>query len=234
VIAGVITGFEPANAGPLNKPMEPQSAIRHVRFETPTLPPMAHTTFCLRYENECRTKPQFRGGLVRLTEERWSILKQINQTVNRSIIPDSAEPGSGVESWLINPARGDCNDYAVTKRHELLHRGWPSGALLLSEVVTNWGKHHLILVVRTRSGDLVLDNLTPAIKSWARVPYRWIRIQMPNHARLWTTIAAPSERASKQDPTQFLDLGAALRGYAYLTFDGSVPLPRLQYLSGSR
>ena len=70
---------------------------------------------------------------------------------------------------------------------------WPSGALLLSEVLTRWGKHHLVLVVRTRSGDLVLDNLTPQIKPWARAPYRWVRMQMPNSPRLWTTIADRGE-----------------------------------------
>ena len=98
---------------------------------------------------------------------------------------------------MINPDRGDCNDYAVSKRHELLKRGWPAGALLLSEVVTNSGEHHLVLVVRTRSGDLVLDNLTPQIKPWSRAPYRWVRIQMPNQTRLWATIAGRAGRASK-------------------------------------
>ncbi|MCP3460104.1 transglutaminase-like cysteine peptidase [Bradyrhizobium sp. CCGUVB23] len=190
----MIAGLGPVNAGGPDMPMEPQGAtLQHIRFETPTLPPMAYTMFCLRYADECRSPPLFRGGLVRLTAERWTLLKQINQTVNRSIIPDSAELGSGVEAWLINPDHGDCNDYAVTKRHELLNRGWPSGALLLSEVVTGWGKHHLILVVRTRRGDLVLDNLTPVIKPWARVPYRWVRIQMPSQPRLWTTIVDRGE-----------------------------------------
>jgi predicted transglutaminase-like cysteine proteinase len=174
-------------------PMEPQATIRHIRFATPTMPPMAYTLFCLRYEGECRTAPLFRGGLVRLTEERWADLKRVNQTVNRSIIPESQEPGLAVETWLINPDRGDCNDYAVTKRHELLDRGWHSGTLLLSEVVTNLEKHHLVLVVRTLRGDLVLDNLTPLIKPWARAPYRWVRIQMPNNPRLWTTIADRGE-----------------------------------------
>ena len=194
MVAAIIVGFEPVNAGLLEMPKGPQSAIQHIKFETPTLPPMAYTMFCLRYEDECRTKPIFRGGSVRLTEERWADLKQVNQTVNRSIIPESKELVLAEETWSINPDRGDCNDYAVTKRHELLNRGWPSGALLLSEVVTNWGnwgKHHLVLVVRTRSGDLVLDNLTPQIKPWARAPYRWLRIQMPNRPGLWTTIRRP-------------------------------------------
>lgn len=193
-IAGMFVGLESVYAEPVDMPREPQlTRTQHIRFETPTLPPMAYTMFCLRYADECRTQPLFRGGLVRLTGERWVILKQINQTVNRSIIPEDAELSSGVEAWLINPDRGDCNDYAVTKRHELLKRGWPSGALLLSQVVTGWGKHHLILVVRTRSGDLVLDNLTPVVKPWARVPYRWVRIQIPSEHRLWTTIADRNE-----------------------------------------
>ena len=70
-------------------------------------------------------------------------------------------------------------DDRLTQRHELLNRGWASGALLLSEVVTNWGKHHLVVVVRTQSGDLILDNLTPEIKPWERASYSWVRIQMP-------------------------------------------------------
>jgi predicted transglutaminase-like cysteine proteinase len=61
--------------------------------------------------------------------------------------------------------------------------------LLLSEVIVGSGEHHLVLVVRTKSGDLVLDNLTSQIKPWSRVPYRWVRIQKPNNSRLWATIA---------------------------------------------
>nr|WP_249804494.1 MULTISPECIES: transglutaminase-like cysteine peptidase [unclassified Bradyrhizobium] len=54
----------------------------------------------------------------------------------------------------------------------MLQRGWPARALLFSEGVVISGEHHLVLLVRTQSGDLVLDNLTP--KPWSRVPYHWI------------------------------------------------------------
>ncbi|WOH62737.1 MULTISPECIES: transglutaminase-like cysteine peptidase [Bradyrhizobium] len=47
--------------------------------------------------------------------------------------------------------------------------------------------------MRTRSGTLVLDNLTRQIKPWARAPYRWVRIRMPNNPQLWTTIADVGE-----------------------------------------
>ena len=126
---------------------------------------------------------------MKLTAERWADLKEVNQIVNREIIPERNELGLAGETWLINPGRGDCNDYAVSKRHELLDRGWPARALLLSEVVVNSGEHHLVLVVRTNNGDMVLDNLTPQIKPWSRVPYRWVRVQLPSNAKLWATIA---------------------------------------------
>jgi predicted transglutaminase-like cysteine proteinase len=189
VVAATAVIFEPAYAGLLGMPMALQSAIHRIRFETPTLPPMAYTMFCLHYEDECRAKPLFRGGPVRLTEERWAEITGVNQIVNHRIIPEQNEGGLAGEKWLINPDRGDCNDYAVSKRHELLERGWPARTLLLSEVVTNSGEHHLVLVVRTTSGDLVLDNLTAQIRPWSRVPYRWVRIQMPNKPKYWATMA---------------------------------------------
>ena len=130
----------------------------------------------------------FRGGPVSLTAERWDDLKEVNATVNREIAPELNELGLAGEKWLINPRSGECHDYAVSKRHELLDRGWPARALLLSEVVTHSGEHHLVLVVRTKNGDLVLDNLTPQIRPWSRAPYRWVRIQ-PTDTRLWATVS---------------------------------------------
>ena len=134
----------------------------------------------------------FRGGPVRLTEERWEDLKEVNKIVNTTIVPEPNTEGLAGEKWLINPAGGDCNDYAVSKRFELLKRGWPARALLLSEVVTNWGEHHLILVVRTSVGDLVLDNLTPQIRSWTRAPYRWVRMQTSKNPNFWASLGSRS------------------------------------------
>jgi predicted transglutaminase-like cysteine proteinase len=188
-VAAMIAGLQSANAGLLGMPMGLQSAIQHIKFETPTLAPMAYTQFCLRYAEDCRPRITFRGGPVRLTAERWDDLKKVNKRVNQDIVPERNELGLAGETWLISPDRGDCNDYAVTKRHELLDHGWPARALLLSEVVTKGEEHHLVLVVRTKSGDLVLDNMTPQIRVWSRAPYRWLRIQQPTNTRLWATIS---------------------------------------------
>lgn len=182
-----------ADHGSSGLPTIAVSASRHLKLDRPTLAPMAYTMFCLRYQDECRVRLLFRGGPVHLTEARWADLKEANQTVNSAIIPEASEPGPPVEAWLIDPERGDCNDYAVSKRHKLLQRGWPPRALLLAEVVTTSGQHHLVLVVRTKSGDLVLDNLTPQIRSWSHAPYRWIRVQSPGDPRYWRTIAHRGE-----------------------------------------
>jgi predicted transglutaminase-like cysteine proteinase len=166
-----------------------RASVERIGFEAPTLAPMAFSQFCVRYPDECKVKKIFRGGLLRLSASRRLELARVNASVNANIVPEANLEGLAGEAWLINPDRGDCNDYAVTKRHELMARGWPSRALLLSEVVVASGKHHLVLVVRSSEGDLVMDSLTDRIKPWFDVPYRWVRMQMPGVARLWTTIA---------------------------------------------
>jgi predicted transglutaminase-like cysteine proteinase len=120
---------------------------------------------------------------------RWSELENINRTVNSSIHPVRNEDGLAGEKWLLGPVGGDCNDYAVTKRHQLITRGWPARTVLLSEVVTVSGEHHLVTIVRTNGGDLVLDNLTDRIMPWSRTSYRWVRIQMPKNPNYWASIS---------------------------------------------
>jgi len=128
-----------------------------------------------------------------LTPERWNELNTVNREVNRDIIPEFIVGSGATEEWLISPQAGDCNDYAVTKRHELLARGWPSQALLLSEVVIPSGEHHLVLVACTKDVDLVLDNLNPNIRPVAMTyqQYQWVRIESPQNPKFWATVRVP-------------------------------------------
>ncbi|MBR0960156.1 transglutaminase-like cysteine peptidase [Bradyrhizobium japonicum] len=187
-LAMMAGGTQSTGAGRLRTPTTSQAALERIELGRPTLPPLTYTMFCLRYEAECRSRRGFRGGPVRLNDDRWTDLLEVNRAVNLAIVPMPNDLGLAGEAWSINPDRGDCNDYAVSKRHELLRRGWPARALLLSEVIVSSGEHHLVLLVRTLSGDLVLDNLAPEIKLWSRVPYRWLRVQMPSSHQLWSTI----------------------------------------------
>ena len=171
-------------------PNVPQPDFQFISFDLTTLPPMAFTQFCLKYPSDC--KPQrllFGGDRVELNKMRRAELENVNRTVNSSIHPERNEEGLAGEKWLLGPVRGDCNDYAVTKRHQLIARGWPTRTVLLSEVVTVSGEHHLVTIVRTNGGDLVLDNLTDRILPWSRTHYRWVRIQTPKNPNYWASVS---------------------------------------------
>jgi predicted transglutaminase-like cysteine proteinase len=177
-------------AGPASVPHGLPQGIQLIRFDAPTLAPMAFTQFCLKYPSDCKSgRLLLEGDRIELNDMRRSELETVNRTVNSSIHPERNQDGLAGEKWLLSPARGDCNDYAVTKRHQLITRGWPARTVLLSEVVTGSGEHHLVTVVRTNDGDLVLDNLTEQIMPWSRTPYRWVRIQTPKNPNYWASIS---------------------------------------------
>lgn len=174
-------------------------ALKHqlaqIGFDAPVLPPIGHSRFCLQYPDDCKVHGiDFRRRNIALTPERWNELNTVNQDVNRDIVA-TVTPGSGTfEEWLIAPPAGDCKDYAVTKRHQLLARGWPSRALLLSEVIVPDGQHHLILVVRTKDGDLVLDNLNANIRPVTETlrQYEWVRVETPQNPMFWARVRMPA------------------------------------------
>lgn len=169
----------------------PLTAIVRIQFSTPVLAPMAHTFFCLRYPDECRVhQTLFHRGPIVLNAKRWDELLRVNAAVNRAIVPQRNTGGLAAEKWLIAPKAGECHDYAVTKRHELIALGWPARHLLLSEVVTSSGEHHLVLVIRSNEGDLVADNLRPDIRSWSEAPYQWVRIQTPDNPTFWSQLVS--------------------------------------------
>jgi predicted transglutaminase-like cysteine proteinase len=180
------------------------SALAHlIDFQVASaLPPMGHSRFCLRYPEDCKVHGiDFRRRNIAVTPRRWNELNQLNRDVNRAILAKVTPESGATEEWAISPRAGDCKNYAITKRHELLARGWPSRSLLLSEVVLPSGEHHLLLVVRLRDADLVLDNLSDDIRLAATTyeQYRWVRIQSPQNPRFWM-------RVQKSDPVHSAEL----------------------------
>ena len=160
-----------------------------VALSTPVLAPIAFVRFCIRYPEDCKVHSSHGDQTpISLTQARLIELEKINRDINSSIKPTVNLEGVAAETWLVSPSQGDCNDYAVTKRHELLARGWPSRSLLLAEVQLDSGEHHLVLIVRTREDDLVLDNLNSDIRPISHIKYRWIRAQQTENPRFWSTI----------------------------------------------
>ena len=189
---GASSGLTYANAAFFGYPRNLNADMQRIRFGGPSLAPMAFIKFCLQYSEDCEVRRRsFRSRWVALTDERWADLVSVNRDVNRSIRPQRNDKGVLSEEWKIHPELGECNSYAVTKRHELLARGWPSRSILLAEVVLPSREHHLVLVVRTRQGDFVLDNLSPNVRPAGQTRYQWVRAQSPNNPMFWFTISLP-------------------------------------------
>jgi predicted transglutaminase-like cysteine proteinase len=165
----------------------------------PTLAPFQHVRFCLRYPSDCKSNPA-ENERIELNSEISDLLKQVNHSVNMSITPTLKSYGPELQDgWTIAPVTGDCNDYAVTKRHQLLESGLPAKALRLSVVKTSSGVGHLVLIVVTTKSDIVMDNLTEVIRPWQNTDYQWLKIQSANEARLWYQVKAPDTSVSDAD-----------------------------------
>ncbi len=113
-------------------------------------------------------------------------LANVNRAVNAAIRPTA--DASAMRFWRLNVSAGDCNSFAVEKRHELIRRGWPAAALALTVAKTSWGEGHLVVTVRTDEGDLVLDNLRSSIIPWQKTGYDWIMRQSEANPQFWVDL----------------------------------------------
>lgn len=165
------------------------------------LAPLSFVRFCMRRPAEC-AQTEKAAAPVSATPPLVELGK-VNRAVNRAIRPRRKGLVNGLGDWAIAPAAGDCNDFAVTKRHELLKRGWAMSSLLLSAVETAWGEAHLVLVVRTEEDDLVLDNLTSEIRPWRETGYRWVKRQSAADPASWVSLDDAAERITLASADQF-------------------------------
>jgi predicted transglutaminase-like cysteine proteinase len=124
----------------------------------------------------CRATPVYCNRLARdgaapaLTRTETGLLREVNRAVNRAIRVTAAPPG--LDAWRVAPAEGDCVDFALTKKHVLLARGWSPQHLRFASVLTETGEPHAVLLVDTAEGPLVLDNRRDRVLPWAQVSAR--------------------------------------------------------------
>jgi predicted transglutaminase-like cysteine proteinase len=159
-------------------------ALTSMREGEFTLAPFSFAKFCVDYPGEC---PAAVGAArIELTRGRMAELSRINRSVNAAIepMPDT----SAFRYWRLNVASGDCNSFAVQKRHDLIQHGWPAAALALTVAKTISGEGHLVVTVRTDQGDLVLDNLRSTVVSWQKTGYHWIMRQSERDPQYWVEL----------------------------------------------
>jgi len=151
-------------------------ALKKERALRMTHAPFGYQVFCLKNMRECRSSG---ASKVAYSNNLMTKLAKVNTRVNRSIRWTRDKR----DEWNLASNRGDCEDFALTKRSQLIRMGVPAAALRMALVKTRKGEAHAVLVVKTNRGDLVLDNKTGQIRPRSSTGYRWVAMASRNPYR---------------------------------------------------
>lgn len=105
--------------------------------------PAAFNEFCARERAACRSSGP-RVSSIPLTERRLAELEAVNRHVNRTVREVSDMELYGREDVWAYPVNGmgDCEDFALAKRRDLIAQGWPSSVLLVTVVTRRPDRCH--------------------------------------------------------------------------------------------
>lgn len=151
--------------------------------------PVGYVQFCRDNAAACADLSPGQASAVTLTQSLWDQLTATNDKVNAAVVPEADKVRYGVEEyWTYPNGAGDCEDYVLEKRRELMAAGWPEPDLLIAVVRKLGGEGHAVLVVRTDRGDVVLDNLTGLVRVWDQTPYIYVKRQSQTDNRVWVAL----------------------------------------------
>lgn len=181
-VAMLLVGAVPSMAiGPAGLAAPMREQVAHIKVARPTLAPIGFVSYCIRNADDCRSLSG--PDSVKWTHATLRELRRVNYQVNRAIRPRNEV--SGRDQWRAGVASGDCEDYVLTKRRELIGRGFPASAMRIAVVRTPNDVGHAVLVVSTSRGDVVLDNRTNSIVDWYETDLRWVKIQSGGNPLYW-------------------------------------------------
>lgn len=145
--------------------------------------PSGAGNICNKYQWACA--PSNQAG--KLTHMDMEHVREVNSAVNTQVRQiDDRTQYRQMEFWALPTSRGgDCEDFALLKKRELIRRGIDPSRLLLATVLDRSRKAHAVLVLRSDTGDLVLDNLTNQIRGWRATGYIFLRMQNPAAPDSW-------------------------------------------------
>lgn len=183
-VLSVVSLIAPSQAlafGPTGLARSSGQDVVRVAEQERSLAPFASVVFCMQSPDQCRrTKGE---ATTTLDARRKQELASVNSAVNRSIGPQNDRAGS--DNWAVDVTRGDCEDYALTKRKKLIALGWSSGSLRIAVALTSRGEGHAVVIAKTSEGDLVLDNRTNSIKDWRQTDLQLLTIQSHDDPKQW-------------------------------------------------
>jgi Predicted periplasmic protein len=147
--------------------------------------PVGHLEFCNSHPAECRPNDRVVPAMT-LTDATWQQLVSVNAYYNQTVVPVTDQDLYKVaEFWTYPNGYGDCEDFALAKRRDLINSGWHPSTLMIAVVKEANGNGHAVLIARTDRGDLVLDNQDGTIRLWSETPYKFIKRQSQAHPGQW-------------------------------------------------
>lgn len=153
-----------------------------------TSQPIGHYDFCKKHADDCKVLSQDTVA-PNVTDFGWKTLKEVNERVNSRVVPMTDMDIYGQEEvWAFPEDKGDCEDFVLEKRKELIAKGFPVSDVLITVVRKPDGEGHAVLTVRSSKGDFILDNLNNDVKLWTETPYSYLKRQASFDSGRWVTI----------------------------------------------
>jgi predicted transglutaminase-like cysteine proteinase len=182
----LVTGLSAATPALSIDARRPDAGLIPIRAAASAPSGAAH--LCATYDWACART----GQRIVIGERALEAIRAINLRANRSIRSISDMQQYRVaERWALPTARGgDCEDYAIYKKAALIKAGFPPDQLLIATVLDRKRQSHAVLVVRTGTQDLVLDNLSNRIVTWDKTGYTFLRLQDPRDPSRWVSVMA--------------------------------------------
>ena len=149
-------------------------------------PPSGARQLCRQYNWACSSK----ASASMSSRQEMQIIQRVNRQVNATTrsVTDQSQYRTA-ERWALPTSRGgDCEDFALLKKRDLIRAGVDPSKLLIATVLDARRNAHAVLVYRSAAGDLVLDNLTNQIKPWSATEYLFLRMQNPRKPSGWVGV----------------------------------------------
>lgn len=181
-----------------------QPGLRNERGAGQSIMPMGQLTeaplgfrdMCARDQQACAPAAAPRVATPLTEDASLRLLKRVNRRVNHRIV---WQPDYGDDHWTRpDPVRphGDCEDFAIEKRDELLAAGFPAEDLYFAVGYLPRMGLHAVLVARTSKGDMLLDSLNERLVPWNKSPYIWVLRQVVATSPQWSTVPILNHRGA--------------------------------------
>lgn len=119
--------------------------------------------------------------LITYSADLAAKLDRVNRRVNNDIrYRTDLDKYGRKDHWVENVREGDCEDYALTKRFQLIAAGLDRASIRLATCWVETGEYHAVLLVDTSKGTFCLDNRDRRVKLWNQIAgYKWHLVHTP-------------------------------------------------------